>query len=691
MVPFKWVSLRVVVMGFTVWTSAHIAWAQQAIVLPEVVVTATRLRDVEEKVARVPARVTIVTAEEIEKSGARTVQEVLQHQPGVVLYDSIGNAFQSTVDLRGFNAQPVTTTNVFVDGVRVNEPDFNRVNFDLIPIEDIERIEILPGTSAIFGKNALAGVVNIITKRGGAKHQVVGEAGFGSYNRMKLTVGANGPLKAFDYYVSATRELEDGFRDESDGRITRLLAKVGYKLGTTTDMTLSYTHVNDRLKQAGSLPLSELLVNRRGNFSPGDFSDALLNMGTLNVRQKLPLGFSLAMNGFFRSNKSELFTVGRTSEAQKLTDTASGGWTIQMTQEASPFGRRNALTAGIEYTHNDFDDRSSSRFFGFPLFLGRGSTNEELVGLYVQDSFDLLRPLTLIAGFRYDRNRLDFTDELQPANSGQRSFERVSPRAGFTLNPTEWLGFYFNYSVGFRSPTGLELFALGPFGSNPDLRPVRSRNYEAGVKGRLGRWLEGSVALFHTDVKDEIFFVITDPINLFGRNENISETRRRGLELSLKARYRDLVDGFLSYTLTETTFQTGLTLPAVTTPSFFQEVQKGDEFPLVPRHRLSAGLNIHPLKAWTLSLNALYVSSQFLLGDEANVERKLDPYFVLDARIAFQKGGFTAFVAAQNVLDAEYETFGILAINPSTFTPEPFLVPAPEFNIFGGVSYRFDL
>ena len=105
--------------------------------LEPVVVTYTRLRDIEQPASRVPGKVITVTADEIQKLGAKTIQEVLQYQTGIVLYDSIGNEFQSTVDLRGFNGQPVPATSVFVDGVRVNEPDFNSINFDLIPIEDI--------------------------------------------------------------------------------------------------------------------------------------------------------------------------------------------------------------------------------------------------------------------------------------------------------------------------------------------------------------------------------------------------------------------------------------------------------------------------------------------------------------------------------------------------------------------------
>ena len=101
--------------------------------LPPLVVQSTRLKDVEEPITKVPEKVIVITADDIKTLGAKTIQEALQYQTGMVLYDQVGNDFQSTIDMRGFNGQPVTTTVVFVDGVRINEPDFNTINFDLIP------------------------------------------------------------------------------------------------------------------------------------------------------------------------------------------------------------------------------------------------------------------------------------------------------------------------------------------------------------------------------------------------------------------------------------------------------------------------------------------------------------------------------------------------------------------------------
>src|SRR2546425_7778717 len=91
-------------------------------VLQEVVVSSTRLPGDPVDVRTLPAKVTVITADEIQRSGAKTVQEAIQQATGIVMYDAVGNAFQQTIDLRGFNGQPVPGTSVFVDGVRVNEP-----------------------------------------------------------------------------------------------------------------------------------------------------------------------------------------------------------------------------------------------------------------------------------------------------------------------------------------------------------------------------------------------------------------------------------------------------------------------------------------------------------------------------------------------------------------------------------------
>src|SRR5437660_7515892 len=188
--------------------------------LEEVVVTSTRLPGPPVDPRTLPAKVTVITAEDIQRQGAKTVQEAIQYATGIVMFNEVGNEFEQRVDLRGFNNQPVPATSVFVDGVRVNEPDFNGLNFYLIPIEAVERIEIIPGASAIFGKNALGGVINIITKRGKDNRYTTAETLWGSFQRERYTINTAGPLGKFDYFANFSRETEDGFRDESDACIS---------------------------------------------------------------------------------------------------------------------------------------------------------------------------------------------------------------------------------------------------------------------------------------------------------------------------------------------------------------------------------------------------------------------------------------------------------------------------------------
>jgi len=668
--------------------------------LKDVVVTSTRLPDVPVDARTLPAKVTVITAEDIRRSGAKTVQEAIQWATGIVMYDQVGNAFQQTIDLRGFNGQPVPSTSVFVDGMRVNEPDFNTVNFDLIPFDTIDRIEILPGPSAIYGKNALGGVINIITKRGGEKRQATGETLFGSFHRERYTINASGPVGKFDYYTNFGRETETGFRDESDARISRFYGRLGYQPTERTDLTLSYTYVKDHLLQAGSLPLSQAAIDPKRNFTPGDFNDNETNVVRFTGRQTLPLGFSLNANAFYRRLGQQQFTVGQSSVANNLVKTESRGGVLQAMHEADPFGRHNSLVLGGEYTRNGFGSNSLSSFTGFPgAFPGLISMNENILAFYVQDTFHLTPQLFLTGGVRHDRDQIDFMDNLLATNSGTKIFHRTNPRAALTYLITPSASIYFNYSQGFRVPTFQELFALGPFGSNPDLKPVHSQNYEVGFKTQVGRWGEGTLALFQADARDEILFLCGDP-NCGGQaaNTNVDRTRRRGIEATLKARYNERLDGVVNYTFTEATFRSDLTLNPyfVGGNPFIEHVQKGDSIPMVPKHRLSVTGNNQPTPGWTVSLMGLYVGTQFNLNDEENAQPRLPGYFVLNSRLAYERpvpgGRLSGFLMVNNMLDQRYSTQGIIVPNTRTGggLPERFIVPAPGIAIYGGLSYRFE-
>ncbi len=666
--------------------------------IKEIVVSTSRLPSVEESIYAVPAKVTVITAEDIQQSGAKTVQEAIANATGIVTYNQVGNNFEQSIDLRGFNGLPGPSTSVFVDGVRVNQPGLNQINFDLIPVESIERIEILPGPSAIYGRNALAGVISIITKSGTDERQATVETVLGSYERQRFTVHASGPIGKWNYYANVSREIEKGYRQDSAARISTVVGNIGYQPTDETDLAVAYTYVKDRLNQAGSLPLSEAAINPRANVTPGDFFDREDNFVRFNGRAALPFGFSVNTNGFYRRLQEESFLVsqpfspgGSLPTSTNISDVESWGGVLQLTHEGAPFGLRNSLVLGGELSWTDY---ATDLLAG--SFISRNATDEEIAGAYIQDTLYLIPQLAFTGGLRYDRDELDFKDAVTPSNNTTKVFGRLTPRAGLTYLFTPEDSVYFSYSQGFRVPNNDELFALGLFGSNPNLQAVRSSNFEFGLKSKVGTWAHLIVAVYQANIRDEILFtcILCNFSAGDGENRNIPKSRRRGIEGTLTVKPNKYLDGAVNYTYTEAQFRSSFILGSG--GSNAQTIEVGDSFALVPKNRLSVTLTAHPTQEWSLSLNGLYVSTQFLQNDESNSKERLPGYFVLSGRIAYERpvpgGRLSAFFMINNILDTQYFTSGIFANNNITGVGalEAFVVPAPAITLYGGLSYRFE-
>ena len=682
------------------------ASGEETMEVPPVMVGATRLQDVGIDLRRVPNNVTVITAEQIRQKGARTVQEALQDVPSLIFYDNIGNNFQQTVDLRGFNGDPEGTT-VLVDGVRVNEPGINQVNWELIPLDQIERIEVTPGPGgSIYGRNALGGVINIVTKRGGPRAEASGEVAGGSFGRFRSTASAAGQLPyGFDLRGGYTRDQEDGWRDDSGGRINRAFGKLGWRYEDATDVALTYMYSQSRIRQAGSLTTFELNTDPRQNPTCCDINPEAQNFWVLNARQRLPWGFSLALNGSERMLDSSSFITGRTSIADNRGRTQEKGGTAQLSHESAPFGWRNVLSLGVDYQRVE---TGSLTYGSFPAFAATSVTDQTLgqdsVGFFGQDVLDITRYATLTAGLRYDRFLNHLTDLGQsfgspfgttftPNQSGFARYERLLPRAGLTVRPSEWGTLYFNFADGFRAPTANEILAAGGtfLGGGTHLSPILTRSLETGGRVKVGAWAEASLAIYHSETRNEIFPVVVGP-PVFGfvptQDQNVPKINRDGLEFTARAWWRPWLDGTVTYSYARARFGAEF-LEASPDGTAAIPVQKGDRVPLVPEHRLALGVNVHPVSCLTLSASELWVSDTVPSLDPYNIAGRQAGYWVTNASIRAAYKGLTAFVNFNNLFNQQYQTWSILANFQGA--NQVFRVPAMPFNVFGGVSYRYEL
>ncbi len=622
--------------------------------LAPVVVTGVRLPTVRELARGLAGRTASLDAQDLDARGVRSLADALEQLPGVTTSDELGATAQMDVSLRGFQVSPVIGVpqgvTVYVDGVRANEPDAHEVNFDLLPLEDVERVEVVYGPSVLLGRNALGAAVNLVTRRGASPAARELEASAGSWGRYELKVRAGARHGAFDYYVGARYEREGGWREDTRSRIGTLFAKLGL-LNGTWDATLSYTGADNKIFQAGSLPESVAAANPRRNFTGGDYFAPRAHLVILNA-QRLIGRTQLAINAFGRSLSSEQFNANFVGEdSRQRNATRIGGGAVQLSGKL-PLGRRELrwlAGADADYEH------VAVHIFAVP---GGGSpdsltesvrTRQVNAGAFAGVNLEVLPRLTATAAARYDWIRVPFEDLIDSTQSGLHIFRRLSPRAGLTWSGGRGHEVFASVSRGFRAPAIVELacadpqaacplpFALGP---DPALQPVVATTYELGWRVRA--------------------------------SGGLGATRRSGVELALQWLGPAGARAYANYGYTRATFETTATL-ATTRDTAGETVTPGDELPMVPDHRVNAGVAVPMLRprgsatgvALMAALDARYVGRQWLRGDEDNVTRRLSDYAVADLSLTLTWRDLELRGAVRNLFDRRVFNFGTFAENPT--------------------------
>jgi iron complex outermembrane recepter protein len=195
------------------------------------------------------------------------------------------------------------------------------------------------------------------------------------------------------------------------------------------------------------------------------------------------------------------------------------------------------------------------------------------------------------------------------------------------------------------------------FADDPPLDEVRARTVEVGLRARPLRRLRLSLAIFETTLDDDILFVASSRTE--GFFQNVDETRRRGLELGLDGSLGG-IDAFAHYAYTRATFESSAAFPSAAGENL---ARAGDRIPGVPDHLFKAGVDV-PLP-WSLRFGAdlQAVGRVRLRGDEANERRPLPAYAIVNARLSYTWRALTLFARAENLFDAEYESFGTFGEN----------------------------
>ena len=672
--------------------------------LAPVVVTGTRLPSVHEVVRGLTGRTATLNASDLDERGVRSLADALEELPGVTTSDELGAPAQLDVTLRGFQVSPTIGlpqgVTVYVDGVRMNEPDANEVNFDLLPLEDVERVEVVYGPSVLLGRNSLGAAVNLVTRRGSAPGAREVEVSGGSYGRYEVKLQAGDRRGNWDYYIGARYEHETGWRQATTSGIGTLFGKLGLIAGGW-NATLSYSGAENKIHQAGSLPDNVVDARPDSNFTAGDYFAPTSHLITLNAQRRVG-GAQLAVNLFGRFLNTDQFNVNASPpDSRQRNHERLGGGAVQLTGSLGLAGRPLRWFGGVDGTYS----HTVVGLYAVPPSGADSLTdsvraNEVDWGVFAGASWELTPSFAATVVGRYDYIRLPYEDLLDPTQDGLNLYHRVSPRVGVSWTGLRNQEVYASWSRGFRPAALVEIacsdptaacplpFALGP---DPALRPVVATTYELGWQlRRTATGLSASADVYRTDVRDDIFFVA--PTATTGYFQNIAATRRAGVETAI--RWASRGGGgqlYANYGYTAATFETTAVLSTGRPPGN-ETVTPGDRLPMVPAHRFNAGASLPLFKdVLRLRVDGRYIGPQYLRGDEANVEARLPDYALADASLEANVDRYSVRVMVPNVLDRRYVTFGTFAANPTVAGApvQRFLTPGQPRHLLVSISADF--
>ncbi len=643
--------------------------------LPEVVVTATRTV---QKTERIPAGITVITQAEIENSNAGSITDLLSSGEGIVVRNLQGNGKNAQVDLRGYGETGPYNTLVLVDGRRVNGIDLSGVDWTQIPIDQVERIEIVRGTGTVlYGDNAAGGVINIITKTPSDKFTAKGGITLGSYDRKRLEASVSGGYDRIAASFNASHDETEGYRKNNKYKADDFGGKIVFDPSDSLSLKLSGSFHEDDFGLPGPLTEVQMKSDRKNSTSP-------LDEGT-STDSYIKAGIDLMIGNYgtivadlsYRNRSSEAFFPDSTSPL--ATDSSSETWGVnpKYIWNGDIFNRKNTLVTGADFYWSEQDIDSYGGFF-IPLTTKTTISNIERdsVGIYLNNEYAVKENIIISLGarhekVRYDLVQKDMTGFLGPLDEQINDSENAY-NAGLAFIYAEKSSVFVRANRSFRFPLTDELVYIDwstfAYKANTDLKPQTGIHYEAGIKHSFTERISGGVTLFRAEIENELFY---NP-STFG-NENHPETLHQGVEIGCRVKPIDKLTLFGNFTYEEATFE--------------KAPYKGNDIPAVPGYKGHLGFRVDDVAITGLVFSAgyNYVGSSHVISDQANNFEKLKSYYTVDAKLAYKYKMLKAFLGVNNLTNQKYSEYGVM----DTFLTKRNFYPAPERNWVAGIQVDF--
>lgn len=674
-----------------------------------------------------PYQVQSFGTDDLQKNQYTSIANLLDRQAsGVSINHAQNNPLQPDVQVRGFAASPLLGAPqgvaVYMNGVRINEPFGDTVNWDLLGASSMNRLSLVSGANAAYGLNALGGSLLLTSKTGFSDPGTALSASAGSFDRRQASLSQGDNNGRWAYFISG-----DGFEEDSWRDFSQSSAYNGYAALSLRDEDLEWDlfgFVGDSdLRGNGAAPEQLLEQDRQAVFTHPDITENRLNMLSSQLRLQLDEESSLRSSFFVRSNTTDSFN-GDGSEFEECDPPLDGflcdddedeavedqfgnnladsfdainnistrkqnswGGTAEYYRRWQLGEQKHHSSFGVDFYRGTTDFRSAVEFAQLRAdrsttrsgrFDSEGATQLDTLiqsaAVYWVDRFAASERSEVTLSLRYNSNDVETEDRSgeNPALNGDHRFTGLNGGAGLRYTVSDSLDIYGNLNQSSRTPTPVELACSHPeapctlpntFLADPPLDEVVARNLEFGLRHAATPMTEWSVNTFLNRVKDDIVFQTTGGVSSNeGFFSNASDTQRLGLSAQLETG-SEALRWTLHYSWLRATFEDNFMVSSPNHPLAIDDripVRAGDRMPGLPTHNLSltGDWRINSLLNWRW--DAHYQSGVYLRGDEGNLDEKTDSSVVVNTTFNYQpSNALELYLSVSNLFDTEFESFGL--------------------------------
>ena len=552
----------------------------ELLIMDEVVVTATRT---DNQILNTPVRVNLISPRQLASIPVQNIDEVLKYAPGINYNRPFGIfSTKAIVMMRGLSGKEQGRVLVLLDGIPLNKSDGGSVDWNLVDVSAVQKIEITKGAgSAVFGGNAMGGTINIITRKPEEQLFVKASMEYGTFNTMGARLNAGGKLNAgnpdkgiywlfntfykqSDGYISQSEAevLANPYVVKSDMKEVGANLKTGYTIGKNQTIEASFNFYNDRRGTGEKVFQPEgnttdhdsygISVNYRAKFKSLNISSSVFN---LNEDYK-------KVNEYLKDDYTWY---------EVLSTRRDYGW---LTTLSYPLGKLQLLTAGFDYKNGSVD-AYDKYMTSTDIVYNAGKMNT--YALFAQDEINLAGDrIRLLAGLRFDIARFydgsfrievpsletAFMNEYQVPEMPVQNWNAFSPRISGQYKWNKRSRIYAMYSRGFRPSVLDDLCRSGRIKggfkiANPALKPEYLNNYEVGFDLKPFEKAVFATSVYYSKGKDFQYYITNgQTIEMsFGERpiiirSNISEVEIYGAEAELKYEVLPSLNAFANYSFT---------------------------------------------------------------------------------------------------------------------------------------------